>query len=92
MYEYVEDVVLVNAEDAAEIGLESEGPFDLQPPSCIMPRVRYVSRMCSYMKLEYSMQVRVCKLGEVAIIMFSPFLFWSTKLSKRIIINEYTKD
>lgn len=38
------------------------------------------------------MQVRVCRLGEVAIIMFSPFLFWSTKLSKRIIINEYTKD
>lgn len=38
------------------------------------------------------MQVLVCRLGEVAIIMFSPFLFWSTKLSKRIIINEYTKD
>ena len=38
------------------------------------------------------MQVLVCRLAEVAIIMFSPFLFWSTKLSKRIIINEYTKD
>lgn len=92
LYEYVEDVVLVDAEDAAEVGLERERAFDLQSPSCITGGVRYVSRMCSYMKLEYRMQVLVCRLGEVAIIMFSPFLFWSTKLSKRIIINEYTKD
>lgn len=39
------------------------------------------------MKLEYMMHVRVCKQGEVAIIMFSPFLFWRTKLNKRIINN-----
>ena len=38
------------------------------------------------MKLEYSMQVRVCIAGDVAIIIFSPFLFCNTKLSKRIII------
>lgn len=40
MYEYVEDIVLVDAEDAAEIGLEGEGAFDLQSPSCIMARIR----------------------------------------------------
>jgi hypothetical protein len=31
-------------------------------------------------------QVLVCIVGEVAIIIFSPFLFWSTKLSNRIIL------
>lgn len=30
-------------------------------------------------------QVLVLMVGEVAIIMFSPFLFWSTKLSNLII-------
>ena len=38
------------------------------------------------------MQVCVCREGEVAIIMFYPFLFCSNKLSKRIINNEYTLD
>jgi hypothetical protein len=92
LYENVKDVVLVDTEEAAEIGLQCEGTFDFQPLSCIIPRIRYVSKMCSYMKFEYRMQVLVCKLGEVAIIIFSPFLFWSTKLSKRIIINGYIKD
>ena len=31
------------------------------------------------------MQVRVWRLGEVAMMMFSPFLFWRTRLSNRII-------
>lgn len=50
--EDVEDIFFIDAEDAAEVGLKGERALDFESAACVGTRLRYVSKMCSYMRLE----------------------------------------